>query len=423
MNKTVKSKQIILFLFFFLSILFACEKTSFEPEFQVKIIEGNCTILKKNSITYTAEVIGYYGKDIEYYWFVNSIEQAGEIEQTFTFTPQTSSEEKYEIKVVARAGVSKPEDVVFLKVTTYDKILKINNKIYLESKTGYEFDSTLKYEWTTNIGSINGTGRQIEYIAPNYPGDAIISLDIRNTDEEIIYNQTISILIYKQFIILKADDLFFERKNIISTKWQKFFDYINNKNITASVGIIGNSLDKGSDEYFSLIKSYYFSSNIEFWNHGYTHDNGSYENGELFSEFYNTPLNNQYEHLIKSQGLFKSKLKITSHTFGAPYDHTDQNTIKALNKINDIKVWFNGDLTSTKQIFRIGFEVERPAGVPNYAKFISNYNPEDNYFILQLHPNNWDEKMFNDFTKMIDFLINEESTFIKPYEYYLLLNK
>lgn len=49
--------------------------------------------------------------------------------------------------------------------------------------------------------------------------------------------------------------------------------------------------------------------------------------------------------------------------------------------------------------------------------------PEDNYFILQLHPNNWDEKMFNDFTKMIDFLINEESTFIKPYEYYLLLNK
>lgn len=47
MNKTVKSKQIILFLFFFLSILFACEKTSFEPEFQVKIIEGNCTILKK----------------------------------------------------------------------------------------------------------------------------------------------------------------------------------------------------------------------------------------------------------------------------------------------------------------------------------------------------------------------------------------
>lgn len=94
-----------------------------------------------------------------------------------------------------------------------------------------------------------------------------------------------------------------------------------------------------------------------------------------------------------------------------------------MNKINDIKVWFNGDLTSTKQIFRIGFEVEQPAGVPNYAKFISNYNPEDNYFILQLHPNNWDEKMFNDFTKMIDFLINEESTFIKPYEYYLLLNK
>jgi len=165
MNKTVKSKQIILFLFFSSSILFAYEKTLFEPEFQVKIIEGNCTILKKNSIAYTAEVIGYYGKDIEYYWLVNSIEQAGEIEQTFTFTPQTSSEEIYEIKVVARAGVSKPEDVVFLKVATYDKILKINNKIYLESKTGYEFDSNLKYEWTTNIGSINGTGRQLFYIA------------------------------------------------------------------------------------------------------------------------------------------------------------------------------------------------------------------------------------------------------------------
>lgn len=423
MNKIVKSKQIILFLFFCLFIFFACEKTLFAPEFQVKIIEGNCTILKKNSITYTAEIIGYYGKDIEYYWFVNSIERAGEIEQTFTFTPQTSSEEMYEIKVVARAGVSKAEDVVFLKVVTYDKILKINNKTYLESKTGYEFDSNLKHEWTTNIGSINGSGRQIEYIAPNYPGDAIISLDIRNTDGEIIYNQTISILIYKQFIILKAEDLIFERENIISTKWQKFFDYINNKNITASVGIIGNSLDKGSDEYFSLIKSYYFSSNIEFWNHGYTHDNGSYENGESFSEFYNTPLNYQYEHLIKSQGLFKSKLNITSHTFGASYDHTDQNTIKALKEINDIKVWFNGDSTSTKQIFTIGFEVEQPAGVPNYTTFISNYNPEGNYFILQLHPDNWDEKMFNDFTKIIDFLINEESTFIKPYEYYLLLNQ
>ena len=57
----------------------------------------------------------------------------------------------------------------------------------------------------------------------------------------------------KQYIILKADDLVFDKINTISPGWQRFVNYIEEKKIKAGIGIICNSLEKGDNKYFSLV--------------------------------------------------------------------------------------------------------------------------------------------------------------------------
>jgi len=44
------------------------------------------------------------------------------------------------------------------------------------------------------------------------------------------------------------------------------------------------------------------------------------------------------------------------------------------------------------------------------------------YPALQIHPNFWDENGFSEFKKIVNFLIQNDVTFITPYEYYQLIN-
>ena len=93
----------------------------------------------------------------------------------------------------------------------------------------------------------------------------------------------------KQYIILKADDLIYDQSNVISPNWLTFIDYIENLEIKAAIGIIGNSLNTVNEEYYSIISSVHKRGNIEFWNHGYDHVlAATRENGEKYWEFKNT---------------------------------------------------------------------------------------------------------------------------------------
>ena len=227
-----------------------------------------------------------------------------------------------------------------------------------------------------------------------------------------------------QFVIIKADDVRFDKDNVISPRWQRFIDYIQNKKIKAGLGIIGDSFEKGNEEYYSLLKDIHKRGYIEFWNHGYDHrSNYTDENRtSTYWEFQNTSYDRQLEHITKTQELAKVKLGITLHTFGAPHNHVDENTLKALEEIDELKVWLYGNPSFSKLNLGYTVRTEFPTHNPHYDKFVENYKSDLRCFVLQVHPNSWGDERFVQFEKIIEFLTGKGVTFVKPYDYYKILN-
>ena len=112
-------------------------------------------------------------------------------------------------------------------------------------------DSSLVINWSTNSGTIKAQGAHARYIAPDTKGWAIINAEISDNTHKT-YKNSIKIMIYKQLVILKADDVIFDETAIIPTRWKTFINYIAHKNIKASLGIIGNSLEKGNAAYYAF---------------------------------------------------------------------------------------------------------------------------------------------------------------------------
>ena len=310
----------------------------------------------------------------------------------------------------------------FINLTSTDKFLRVNDSTNITVNINERNNLKLTYMWSVNIGKIRGQGKQVTYIAPDSKGKAVITVSI--TDKEsIVYEDSISILIYKQFIILKADDLMFDKSYIISQNWKRFIRYIIRKRIKSSIGIVGNSLKRRRSKYFSLIKNLNQSGYFEIWNHGYNHMlNVAKRDGKIYSEFSNTSYKFQKKHLLRTQNLAKKKLGITLRTFGAPGNAIDENTSQVIDEVDDIKVWLIGDISSTKLILIDYCWIERPIHNPNYQGFLNCYNPKLEYLLLQIHPGNWDDGRIEQFKKIIEYLIQADVTFILPYEYYELLN-
>lgn len=220
-----------------------------------------------------------------------------------------------------------------------------------------------------------------------------------------------------QFIILKADDFRFGEP----LEWQTFIDYVENRNLKAGIGIIGNSIELGTEEWFSLIRAYHNQGNLEFCNHGYSHYCNDDPNNPIW-EFRNTSYQEQYEHLMMTQELAKTHLGIILRTFGAPYNVTDGNTLLALDEIDDLKVWLWGRPGSDKLVLYHHCYIEVTTGYPDYELFLENYNPGLEYIVLQIHPRRWDAECYNEFDQIINRLIQEDVIFVTPFEYYNLLH-
>jgi peptidoglycan/xylan/chitin deacetylase (PgdA/CDA1 family) len=226
---------------------------------------------------------------------------------------------------------------------------------------------------------------------------------------------------HTQYVILKADDLIYDEKNIISKNWYRFFEYIVSEKIKTSVGIVVNSLDTEDERYPALLKYLHRTVVIEFWNHGFDHRLGAEDDaGNLYDEFRGSSLEFQIEQLKKSQSLAKEKLGITLSAFGAPGNAIDRTTIKALNQFEEIKVWFYGLEGSDKLVLERTADMEYPAGKPDYNSFIKNYDSTKEYLVFQIHPNMWDENQFEEFKKIVSYLKEQKLLFVLPKDYYTI---
>jgi Uncharacterized protein conserved in bacteria (DUF2334) len=311
---------------------------------------------------------------------------------------------------------------IYFKISIKEKILRIQDSTSIDLKINDYNGSNLSINWSTDDGYIKGAGTKVKYFAPDHRGLAKIKVKIIDRSNTI-YLDSIDIIIYKQLIFLKADDLRYDSLNLVSTSWKLFIDYIESEKIKASLGLIGNSLENGNETFYSYLKVIASSGFFEIWNHGYDHLlNGINENGVGFDEFFNTSFEYQKDHILKTQLLAKEKLNITIHTFGAPGNYKDSSTLKAVEGIDDIKVWYFGFETYSKLNLERVANIEFPYFNPNFQKFLENYDTKPCWLALQIHPATWDENRFSEFRKIINFLEQEDVTFMNPFEYYQLRN-
>ena len=303
------------------------------------------------------------------------------------------------------------------------QLLKINESTEIELNQSNFNDPEIMVTWSADTGMIIGNGLHAFYSAPSEPCTALVQAYLKdgNNDTSI---DSIIIIIYKQLIILKADDFKFSQQHIIPLGFQRFIEFIESKKIKASIGIIGNTLEKGHQEYFTILKEIADDGSFEIWNHGYNHKlNGINENGETYHEFWNTTFEYQKEHLEETQELAFEKLSITLRAFGAPGNNHDSITLDVMNENDEIKVWFYGNPESNKIVLERYYNIEFSSQYPDYEEFVNNYPANEEYLALQIHPNAWDNEGFNQFELIVEFLMTQKVAFITPDEFYRLSEK
>lgn len=223
-------------------------------------------------------------------------------------------------------------------------------------------------------------------------------------------------------VVLKLDDLV-AADGRVPERWARLTSYVETHRIMTSIGIIGNSLEGDQSEYFEELKRLRATGLFEFWHHGYDHRRWQAD-GKTLCEFAGTSRDHQQDHFQRTQDLAKEKLGIRFQTFGAPFNATDSNTIGVLANQPDIRLWFEGDPDhpAGKFVVRMipGTNIEQPVHHPNLKAFEKGYQitrkAPPACYILQGHPNSWDEAAFAEFVLIVDFLKERNHPFVLPGE-------
>jgi peptidoglycan/xylan/chitin deacetylase (PgdA/CDA1 family) len=224
-------------------------------------------------------------------------------------------------------------------------------------------------------------------------------------------------------VILKLDDL-----RDAGGTFRRVLDFLKARQIKCSVGIIGNSLEGGQEDYFSWIKEQHAGGWLEFWCHGYTHVRTKDADGKEISEFKGESAETQKATLAKCQQLARKKLGFSFRTFGAPFNATDEATLEALKADPEFKVFLYGDPAQAAKVpgmmilDRTPMNIENPIFVPNTARVEHDLNAlraTREYFVIQGHPDQWDEERVAEFGKLIDYLCSQNVIFATPSEYFL----
>lgn len=228
-------------------------------------------------------------------------------------------------------------------------------------------------------------------------------------------------------ILLKLDDLGWQGRgpnDSVSERWKKVTAFLEDGGTKASYGIICESLADDRPGYIAWLKERQAKGLIEFWNHGYVGKFVPDEAAGKKGAFEGTTADEQREELMKGQRLAKEKLGIDMHAFGPHVCHTDATTYQVLAGIPEITmVWFYGPppgATTAKFVFERKINIEVPLFVPNPDDVKARFEKTGKdlpYIALQGHPNQWDEKRFADFTKIVDYLKQQGCRFMQPSEY------
>lgn len=301
--------------------------------------------------------------------------------------------------------------------------------------------------WTASAGSIAGDGPEVTYTPPSEPGYIALTVTCQEGEEDPVLTAKRALLVYKQFVIIKADDLL-SYDGTVSDAWQIYLDYMSERRrIKHSAGIITESLAfytlSGANDYTGLIRAHHDAGLAEFWHHGLDHSGSPVEARLLdpppqwraplssapLTEFFGQPYAYQKSHLEDGLAYAEAVLGFPMHTFGAPFGLTDGVTTTVVDESDDIKVWFDGQPASTKRVIDVNeLLVENPTGYPILGQFEAVYDPEEPLIVLQVHPGYTEDPgavtpfivRFNAWSAILDQLEAEDVTFLLPFEYHQL---
>ena len=235
-------------------------------------------------------------------------------------------------------------------------------------------------------------------------------------------------------IIIKIDDLR-QIDGKVHGLWNKTLGYLKQRNVKCGVGVICQTLAEATPEYAGWIKQKQASGDVEFWFHGWDH--ATYKKDEVpYNEFVGRTYEEQKKRFDDSQQLAQEKLGFEFATFGPPGGGGkglfDSATVQVMSDVPGMKVWLypqpldkQGQELAAKGKVKIldrvwAVNLESKVGNPDFKAFINGYakNPDREYFVLQGHPMSWGTaEKFAEFTKIIEFLIEQKAVFMTPSEY------
>ncbi|MFT6867543.1 MAG: hypothetical protein ACJA08_002386 [Cyclobacteriaceae bacterium] len=227
-------------------------------------------------------------------------------------------------------------------------------------------------------------------------------------------------------IILKMDDLEYASPSFVNT-WVRYVDSIKSYEINSGLGVIIDELNNSPQSFKDLLISWHKSGDFEIWHHGWDHQRQNYPpDSTNAGEFKETPYLYQKDHLEKGLKSVKEELEINMHSFGAPYNQTDAVFAKVISENKEIKVWLYCDDSNYPEMCLLRGKynmLESSTGVVSFASFMQAYKSNEYpYLVLQGHPGKWDDKSFEEFDQVINFLKTKNHPFMLPYSYYQKIN-
>ncbi len=226
-----------------------------------------------------------------------------------------------------------------------------------------------------------------------------------------------------QIIILKLDDVVAagaRKGEPVAPRWLRVTEFLEQKKLHASYGIIGWSLEEENALYFDWLKSLHAKGQIELWNHGFRNKRSDAEPRE-----FEQTLEEQKAALQKTQALAREKLGFELKAFGPHWSGVNSFTEAVLDTCPEITSWFALTPNAvSKNPKRFAFErilaLENPTFVPDFDKFKTVYERaarQKPHLALQGHPNQWTDERWAGFLKIIEYLQAQGCVFMTPSEF------
>ncbi len=236
-------------------------------------------------------------------------------------------------------------------------------------------------------------------------------------------------------VVFKVDDMTATGKGGVPERWKRLTDFARERKIKLAIGVIAKSLEGDNPAYLDYLKGLQASGLVEFWFHGYDHGEHT-EDGRQYAEFANRPYEEQKRRFQLSQQLAREKLGTAFVTFGQPgggntpaSDADWAATMRAFADDSDLKIWMypraldpaaealqkEDGVVILDRVSQVN--IENPLFVPNLtllARFYARLAAGRKYYILQGHPNQWDDARWAEFVKIVDFLQQNNIPIVFP---------